>query len=57
MEDGQPGDHGVHVQSAVTQVKGQGHEAAPIQLLNMVVTAVVKLVLNLDYVVLYHAQV
>ena len=41
MEDGQYGGHGVHVQSAVTQVRGQGHEAVTIQPLSMEAIAAV----------------
>ncbi len=49
--------HGVHVQSAVTQDKGQGHGVAPIPALNMAVTRAVEMRVRLTHVSFHHVQV
>ena len=56
-EVGRCGGHGVHVQSAVTQVRGQGHAAAPIPALSMEVTLVVEETLIQSRAQWHHVQV
>ena len=57
MEVGHPGGHGVYVQSAVTQVKGQGHGVALIKPPNMGETTAVELVLKWSPASLHLVQV
>ena len=57
MEDGQPGGHGMHAPSPVTQVRGQDHGVVPIRPLNLEeVIVMVKLPIQ-KHVVLHPVQV